>query len=177
MVKVDILSYQPERHSEEYKQMFVAYGNWLNSEVKRHYGVFLIPVEDKKFIENLVAQFTSIKPPEGDIYIVEVDGRAAAMGRISTLMKGIGEVNNVYTRPEYRRKGYSKMLMSELEDQARKFGFTTLRLDTAGFNIPAQRLYQKLGYTRINRYSGKTSLENEKTQQYYDEKVYMEKKL
>ena len=67
--------------------------------------------------------------------------------------------------------------MKVMEDKAMEFGFTSLRLDTAKFNVPAQRLYYKIGYNEIERYRKITRNENEHIRLYYEEKVYMEKQL
>jgi ribosomal protein S18 acetylase RimI-like enzyme len=158
--------------------MFLDYGTTLNDEVLRHYGVPLARDGNiKQFMEDLIPQYTSIKPPEGIIYILEENGKAAAMARVDTFEKGIGEVHNVYTSPGFRRKGYANLLMKKIEETALEFGLPVLRLDTAGFNVPAQRLYQKLGYSKIERYTSIDRSRSEPLQRYYREKWYMEKKI
>jgi len=178
MVEVEIVPYNAGLHFQDLYDMYIGYGIWLDSEVLKHYGIHLITDGNvKQLTDNVIQSFTTIKPPEGIIYILEEDGKAAGMVRLDTLQKGIGEVHNVYTRPEYRRRGYSTLLMTQIEKTALEFGFSALRLDTGGFNIPAQRLYQKLGYKMIERYTSVDPSRNEVLRRYYKEKWYMEKKL
>jgi len=178
MVNVEIVPYNPESHYEDLYDMYMEYGIWLDNEVRKQYGIHLITEGNvKQLTDNVIQSFAAIKPPEGIIYILKEDGKTAGMGRISTQENGIGEVHNVYTRPEYRRKGYSTLLMKKLEETALEFGLPVLRLDTAGFNIPAQRHYEKLGYRKIERYTRVDPSGNEILKRYYKEKWYMEKKL
>ena len=66
--------------------------------------------------------------------------------------------------------------MKRLEDTAKEFGLTCIRLDTAKFNFPAINLYKKIGYKEISRYR-EGVFDNESLRKYYEEKVYMEKLL
>jgi ribosomal protein S18 acetylase RimI-like enzyme len=176
MIEACFLPYDDERHRAKYMEMMVEYCTWLDNEVYTHYGVRLFPDGDiQGFVDGYTSIWTAVKPPMGIIYILEVDGEAVGMGRIDTFEEGIGEVHNVWTNPEHRGRGYATRLMNHLENKAKEFGFSALRLDTAKFNIPAQRLYIKRGYSEIERYREITR--NENIRLYYEEKVYMEKKL
>ena len=99
------------------------------------------------------------------------------MGRLSTLEMGVGGVHNIWIKPEYRGRKLATMLMMHIEEKAREFGFSVLRLDTARFNTPAQSLYRKIGYYEVPRFTPVGTFENESLARYYSEKVYMEKKL
>ena len=66
--------------------------------------------------------------------------------------------------------------MKHLEEVAGEFGLMSIRLDTAKFNHPAINLYKKLGYKNIARYR-EGVFDSESLRRYYEEKVYMEKKL
>jgi len=177
MVDVHFIQYDDERHRAQYIEMLREYTEWLDNEVNNHYGVKLIQdSEINQLIQRFVPIWTSVKPPRGDIYILEANNKAVGMGRLSTLEEGIGEVHNIWTSPEHRGKGYATRLMKHIEEKAREFGFSKLRLDTARFNHPAQRLYHKIGYREIDMYKP-GSFHNESLKRYYEEKVYMEKKL
>lgn len=180
MIKVSntaIVPYNGEKHWEKYVEMGKEYAHWLNGEVKKHYGVPLFQnIDPDSFMEERAKIWSSIKPPDGVILILTVDGKVGGMGRIDRYKDGIAEAHNIWTSPMYRGKGYATRLMLELEKKAKEFGYITIRLDTARFNVPAQRLYSKLGYEEIERYR-QTIFQNEILRKYYEEKVYMEKKL
>jgi len=177
LADLEFVEYTEDRHKTKYLEMIEEYSNWLNNEVYKNYGVKLFQNSD---IRSLNKKFTSIwtavKPPEGIIYIMEVEDEIVGMGRLDTFSEGIGEVHNIWTSPEYRGKGYATRLMKCLEDKATEFGLTAVRLDTAKFNLPAINLYKKIGYRVIDRYRA-GAFDNESLRRYYEEKVYMEKKL
>ena len=60
-----------------------------------------------------------------------------------------GYVTNVYTAPEHRRKGLSKMLLSELLNDAKKRGIKKLWL---GASKDGRPLYEKLGFIQQESY-------------------------
>ena len=61
--------------------------------------------------------------------------------------------------PEYQGKGVSERMMREIISLAKKSERKAIRLDALATNIPAQRLYEKLGFV----YRGKQTLFAENT--------------
>ena len=60
-----------------------------------------------------------------------------------------GYVTNVYTAPQHRRKGLSKMLLTELLKDAEKRGIKKLWL---GASKDGRQLYEKLGFIQQESY-------------------------
>ena len=60
-----------------------------------------------------------------------------------------GYITNVYTAPEHRRKGLSKMLLTELLNNAKSRGIKKLWL---GASKDGRPLYEKLGFIRQESY-------------------------
>ena len=61
--------------------------------------------------------------------------------------------------PEYQGKGVSKRMMAEIISLAMEKGKKAIRLDTLVSNIPAQHMYEELGFA----YRGKQNLYAENT--------------
>lgn len=61
--------------------------------------------------------------------------------------------------PEYQGKGISKRMMEAIVSLAMEKGKRAIRLDTLASNIPAQHMYEKLGFA----YRGKQNLYAENT--------------
>lgn len=55
-------------------------------------------------------------------------------------------VCSIYTKEEYRNKGYSKLLLNEVIEDAKKRGLTRFNLRT--HNEVAIKLYEKFGFTK-----------------------------
>lgn len=55
-------------------------------------------------------------------------------------------VHTFMVHPAHAGKGYGRALLQAAAEEAAKKGLRCLRLDTGEGNLPAQRLYQSLGY-------------------------------
>ena len=62
------------------------------------------------------------------------------------------EVKRMFVRPEARRQGISRVILTALEDLAREFGYQKVRLETGTRNPEALALYESSGYERIPCY-------------------------
>jgi ribosomal-protein-alanine N-acetyltransferase len=51
--------------------------------------------------------------------------------------------------PEFRRQGAGILLMNAVHEEMAKHGITTAILEVSCNNLPAQKLYKKLGYKNI----------------------------
>jgi ribosomal protein S18 acetylase RimI-like enzyme len=183
--EVNIITFDEERHKERLYELFREYSAWGKNQIQKMYGfdheiILGGAVED--ILQKVIPVFISLKPPDGIILILEVDGKAMGMGRLSKLDEGIVEINNMFVSSRHRGKGYGKMMLRSLEDKAREFGYSTVRLDTGAFNVAAQHMYRKAGYIERDYY-GSTNYgrvakdDTEEGRIYYANKIYMEKKL
>ena len=59
-------------------------------------------------------------------------------------------VSTVFVDEKYRRKGYGKQLIDEMEKRAKKMGVNTIRLDT--FSWQGKEFYEALGYEVVGNY-------------------------
>ncbi|HMQ60921.1 MAG TPA: GNAT family N-acetyltransferase [Flavilitoribacter sp.] len=64
----------------------------------------------------------------------------------------IAEVKRMFVRPDYRGRGVSRMIVSELETWAAELGYLEMILETGNRQPEAIGLYQHSGYSRIDNY-------------------------
>ena len=62
-----------------------------------------------------------------------------------------GHITTVGVSPEHRRRQLAKRLMSEVEKGFKQRQVRIVRLEVRSLNIPAQKLYQRLGYSVTQR--------------------------
>jgi GNAT superfamily N-acetyltransferase len=67
------------------------------------------------------------------------------------------EIKRLYVRPSARGHGVAEALMRRLMDVAKQGGHHTLYLDSLHRFAPAQRLYEKLGFTYCEPYDPNTT--------------------
>ncbi|NQU87863.1 MAG: GNAT family N-acetyltransferase [Mariniphaga sp.] len=90
--------------------------------------------------------------PETSCVIAFDDKKPIATGAFRILKDDKAEIKRMYVLPEYRGKGISKLVLSELETWAKEQELSTAVLET-GLNHPeAISLYQKSGYRKIKNY-------------------------
>ena len=81
---------------------------------------------------------------------IEEDGKLiAGLDACVTCFK-ILYVSTVFVDEAYRRKGYGKLLVSEMEKRAKEMGVNTIRLDT--FSWQGKEFYESLNYEVVGNY-------------------------
>lgn len=81
---------------------------------------------------------------------IEEDGKIiAGLDACITAFK-ILYVSTVFVNENYRRKGYGRLLINEMEKQAEKMGINTIRLDT--FSWQGKKFYEALNYEVVGSY-------------------------
>lgn len=92
------------------------------------------------------------------VYLIHLDGRI--VGEMSYQIDpahlykketGTAWVGITIGEKSARGKGLGKLAIEHLEDEIRKAGYNRIELGVFEFNLPAQKLYQKMGYTEIGR--------------------------
>ena len=58
---------------------------------------------------------------------------------------------NIAVHPDYRRKGIAQALVNALVDTLKSQGSRCLTLEVRASNEPAQKLYEKLGFSLIGK--------------------------
>lgn len=91
---------------------------------------------------------------DGSIQIgIEEDGKIiAGLDACVTAFK-ILYVSTVFVGEKYRRKGYGKLLIEEMEKRAKDMGINTIRLDT--FSWQGKDFYEALNYKVVGFYENK----------------------
>jgi GNAT superfamily N-acetyltransferase len=74
-------------------------------------------------------------------------GTPVACGATRPIEPGVAEIKRMYVRPEVRGHGFSKQILSALEDGARSSGVTRLIMETGNRQPEAVSLYRTAGYT------------------------------
>jgi GNAT superfamily N-acetyltransferase len=99
-----------------------------------------------------------------DVVLVRVDGEAVATGALRDLdedplydaiQPGVGEIKRMYVQPAHRGRGYSRLVLTELErlaSDATRYDWRRLVLETGVLQPEAIGLYLRAGYLPIENY-------------------------
>ena len=88
-----------------------------------------------------------------DVLIAYDNDKAIACAGIKGYSSTDAEVKRVWVEPEYRGRHLGQEIMRMIEEKAAERGFKRAILQTRELMTDAVRLYQKMGYSRIENYA------------------------
>lgn len=80
-------------------------------------------------------------------------GRLAGCMAVKDLGGGVAEAKRLLVRPEWRGRDLGRLLLAHVVDVAAMAGYERIRLDTLERLRPANRIYNYLGFRRIQPYN------------------------
>ena len=94
-----------------------------------------------------------VSPPHGLFLVAYLDdGSPAGCGALKRFDDATAEVKRMFTAPGGRGKGIGRAILARLEDEARRIGYTKVRLETDLKLFEAVALYESVGYGEIPAY-------------------------
>jgi putative acetyltransferase len=84
-------------------------------------------------------------------FVARVDGVAVGCGGVA-FYEGFAEVKRMFTRPTARRLGIAAAVLRHLEGEARRAGYSVLRLETGIHQAEANGFYVRAGFERCDAF-------------------------
>jgi GNAT superfamily N-acetyltransferase len=155
MKEVKIVPFNPEHHMDDYIEIYHEYITWFSQQFIEHnnrdiYTEMGTTITD--FVNNNLEPYISMKLPKGTLQILEVDGKVAGIGAIHKLSADTGEIKRMYNRPEYRGRGFGRLMLNKLLDIGRSVGCSRFLLDSQNFSFDAHNLYRSAGFSEVDDY-------------------------
>jgi GNAT superfamily N-acetyltransferase len=91
-----------------------------------------------------------LTPPDGGLMIGLLDGVPVTGGAFLRFDADTVEFKRIWTDSGYRRRGYAKALLAELEAAAASRGYRRVYLITGDRQPEAEAMYRATGYTEID---------------------------
>lgn len=136
-----IIRAETGEHLDEVRRLFREYVEWLG--------------EDLAFqgLDGELAELPGkYAPPDGRLMLGLLDGGAVGCVAVRKLGEGVCEMKRLWVRPAWRGRGFGRRLADAIVAEARAFGYKKMRLDTLERLAPAARLYEAMGFRRIDAY-------------------------
>jgi DNA-binding MarR family transcriptional regulator len=103
--------------------------------------------------DTLVADAASMRAPGGTFVVAHSDGAPVACGGVKNVDAATGEIKRMWVRDDMRGSGLGKRLLEQLEHRARDLGHRRVVLDTNATLLEAIAMYERAGYSAIDRYN------------------------
>jgi ribosomal protein S18 acetylase RimI-like enzyme len=106
----------------------------------------------QNFEEELAGLPGGYAPPEGCLLLASYRDQVAGCVALRRIDRDICEMKRLFVRPSFRHLGIGKSLAQTVIQEAKKKGYTRMRLDTVPSMKEAQALYGSLGFEPISSY-------------------------
>ncbi len=91
-------------------------------------------------------------PPDGRLVLAFSETNVAGCVALKKLADGISEMKRMYVRPQFRGKAIGRGLAHAAIEEARKIGYSRIRLETLPSMKEARSLYESLGFRPVELY-------------------------
>ena len=92
-------------------------------------------------------------PPEGRLLLASWGGEPVGCVALRRMEPAICEIKRLYIKPQFRGRGWGRILTEAVIQEARGIGYRKIRLDTIGPSMQdAMALYERMGFREISAY-------------------------
>ena len=112
-------------------------------------GVDLGFQEFKEELDNLPGKYA---PPGGALYRAVGERGPVGCVALRKLADDVCEMKRLFVKHAFQRMGIGEMLARRIIEEAKTLGYPIMRLDTLDRLHAAMRLYERLGFKRVEPY-------------------------
>jgi len=149
---IKIFDATSEEHLDHVRNLINAFLKW---HLKRHLeDIDLINeyFDPKDFEEELASLPGKYSMPEGKLLLAFYNDQPAGCVALKKIDDHSCEMKRMFVYPEFHGKGIGYALAKAIIDEAKKIGYSSMKLDTSIRQIEAQNLYQGFGFKNIEAY-------------------------
>jgi len=139
-----IFPVETDQDIESVRVLFIEYANFLKKELCEYAELPWLVQYYEDFEEETANLPDRYGRPEGCLLVASYEGQPAGCVALGKLSDGTCEMERLFVREEYQRKGIGTALCEALIEYAKRIGYTHMLLATA--LEPPKALYKSLGF-------------------------------
>ena len=134
------------------RHLFRAFVDWHRQRHQEDLQLIDQYFDVRAFEQELAMLPGKYAPPKGRLLLALHDGQPAGCVALRNIDARCCEMKRMFVYPCFQGQGVGRALAEALLLEARGAGYAHMYLDTSVRQIEAQRLYQSLGFKRIEPY-------------------------
>jgi len=138
---MEIIRVKSSEEIEEIRKLFIEYEKFLN--------VDLCFQDFEKELAELPGIYS---PPDGALLLAKYENETIGCVALKKLENEVCEMKRLYLRDKFRGKGFGRKLAMRIISEAKKRGYSIMRLDTLEKLKAAINLYVSLGFKKTEPY-------------------------
>ena len=149
---IKILDATSKEHLDHVRNLINSFLKW---HLKRHLeDIDLINeyFDPKDFEEELASLPGKYSKPEGSLLLAFYNNQPAGCVALKKINDHSCEMKRMFVYPEFHGKGIGHALAKAIIDEAKKIGYSSMKLDTSIRQMEAQKLYQGFGFKNTEAY-------------------------
>ena len=148
----DILQATTKRQLDDARALFRAFVAWHRRRHVEDLALIDRYFDETEFEQELGGLPGKYAPPEGSLLIAYDAGQPTGCVALRDLGAGICEMKRMFVPEEFRGQGVGRGLAERVVADATSAGYVRMRLDTSRRQAEAMRIYEGLGFRRIEPY-------------------------
>jgi GNAT superfamily N-acetyltransferase len=154
MAEVSIYKLHNLQDVEVCDALFRAYMRWLIEELQSVHGILILPEQEERLHLAFREEWPGMVEGDGGIYLAYVDGVPSGVCTLKPISDNEVELKRFYVSPGCRGNGVGKQLMELALNEAKQFGYETVRLETFAFMKSAVKMYKAYGFKEVAPFDG-----------------------
>src|SRR4030095_11403321 len=149
---IKILNATSEEHLTHVRNLITDFVKWHLQRHLEDKELINEYFDSKAFEEELASLPDKYAMPKGRLLLVLYNNQPAGCVALRRLDDRLCEMKRMFVYPQFQGKGIGYALAKAVIDEAKKIGYSSMKLDTSMRQVEAQNLYRGLGFKNTEAY-------------------------
>jgi GNAT superfamily N-acetyltransferase len=149
---IEIIKPQTKEELDEVRKLIRAFVAWHRDRHLQDHALIDSYFDEEAFEKELAMLPGAYAPPRGCLLLAYSDQKPAGCVALKEIDKDTCEMKRMFVYSKFHGKGVGVALTARIIEEARRIGYSTIKLDTSIRQREAQELYSKMGFVQTGPY-------------------------